>query len=581
MRPGVLSERPASPWQGEPAQSTHTPAVRRETLRGDFDLAHYSAELLDPESWGEILSRFAYTMRMAVALTDVHGRLLGPCYNPQPVWSLARKAMVESGGTESSAACPFCLAPQTACSGVSDALIHGKITYLTDAAGLSHAAIPLFLGDQPLGGLIAGQTFARYPQPLALQRIARRFGASQQDLWNAAVHQMPVSRVTLGLYGDLLETLGHAFVRERYAGILDRQLQETNQRYRLMIEGANDRALFTVDGSGTVISWNSGAEKLLGYAKSEIPGRNYSDFFVTEDIRSGIPIRAIRLAEQTGWTEQEHWQVRKDGTRFLSEIVIARLGEGENVEYGTLLHDVTEQRRATEAAVQAQKLESIGVLAGGIAHDFNNLLTGILGSLSLAMENLPPDDAARPLLSIAEQASLRAAELIAQLLAYAGKGASVVAPFDLSDLITKILPLIDTSIPKTVQLELSLAPNLPWINADSSEIQQVIMNLVINGAEAFGPEVEFCGFQPAWRIVSPIVRANPAFTSKFRIQVAGWTRLRKRGSSSHSSLRNSPVADGPVRGRGHHPAAKEGWRWKARPGVGSTFAPFFQGNRLN
>ena len=115
------------------------------------------------------------------------------------------------------------------------------------------------------------------------------------------------------------------------------------------------------------------------------------------------------------------------------------------------MRDVTEERKSSEALLQAQKLESIGILAGGIAHDFNNLLTSILGNVSLAMVGLPEDDPTRPLLDIAEQSSLKAAALIAQLLAFAGKGDANVERFDLSALIPEILPLIQTSIPKTVR----------------------------------------------------------------------------------------------------------------------------------
>jgi CheY-like chemotaxis protein len=100
---------------------------------------------------------------------------------------------------------------------------------------------------------------------------------------------------------------------------------------------------------------------------------------------------------------------------------------------------------------------------------------------------LPEDDPTRPLLDVAERSSIKAAALVAQLLTYAGKGDSNVTRFDLSTLIAEVLPLIETSIPKAVQLELSLAPGLPWMRADASEIQQIVMNLVINGAEAIGP----------------------------------------------------------------------------------------------
>jgi PAS domain S-box-containing protein len=344
------------------------------------------------------------------------------------------------------------------------------------------------LGTRRVGALIAGQVFAEYPQSLALQRVAKYFGVSSQEVWNLGVRTLPLSHATLRLYADLLQSLGEAFLGQRYAAILDRERVEQDQRYRLMIEASTDRALLTVDRTGHVTSWNAGAERLLGYKESEVKGRDYSLFFTPEDARSGIPKREILRTEQDGWLKHEGWQVRKDGTRFFSETVMSRLDQGVSGEYGRLLHDVTAERNAAQAAMEAQKLESIGVLAGGIAHDFNNLLTGILGNVTLAISSMAEDHPALPHLEIAERCSLKAAALVAQLLAYAGKSTAVVSRFDLSVLISELLPLIRTAIPKTVRLDLHLQPGLPWIEADSIEIEQIVMNLVINGAEAIGPE---------------------------------------------------------------------------------------------
>lgn len=456
-----------------------------EAALSDPDLSRWIDELMDPGSWQDILSKYGRTMNLAVALTDVHGKLLGSCQNARPVWTMARK-----GGAEPSLVprngCAFCLVSDPPCKAVSEALATRKAVYTTDLAGLTHVAIPLVLGNQRLGAVIAGQSFSQHPQPLNLRRIAKHYGASEQELWHAAVHQIPVSRPTLQVYADLLASLGHAFLRERYAAILDRELHRTNQRYRLMIEGSRDRALFTVDGVGRVTSWNPGAEHLLGYTEAEIKGRDYATLFTREDIRAGLPERELREVEQRGWIEEETWQVRKDGTRFLSETVTARLGEGDAREYGRLLHDVTRERKSVEASLQAQKLESIGILAGGIAHDFNNLLTSILGNVSLAMWGLPAGDQARPLLGHAEMACMKAATLIAQLLSYAGKGRVTVKQFELSQLITELLPILGGSIPATVHLEAHLTPDM-WIIADSGEIQQIITNLVTNAAESTEP----------------------------------------------------------------------------------------------
>jgi signal transduction histidine kinase/ActR/RegA family two-component response regulator len=147
---------------------------------------------------------------------------------------------------------------------------------------------------------------------------------------------------------------------------------------------------------------------------------------------------------------------------------------------------IAERRRIEEDLRQTQKLESIGVLAGGVAHDFNNLLVGIMGNASLALEMVPADNPAYPLLGDVVLAGQRAADLTRQLLAYSGRGRFVIQPINLSDLVKEISGLIQPSIPKKVRLRLDLDRNLPLIEGDSSQLQQLVMNLVINGAEATG-----------------------------------------------------------------------------------------------
>ena len=148
--------------------------------------------------------------------------------------------------------------------------------------------------------------------------------------------------------------------------------------------------------------------------------------------------------------------------------------------------DVSERKRFNERLQQIQKLESLGVLAGGIAHDFNNLLTGIMGNASLVLEDLPPADSLHADLQKVVDATQRAATLTRQLLAYAGKGKFVIEPLNLSDVVREISGLIQYSVPRTVELRLQLDQNLPSIDGDAAQIQQLVMNLVINGAEAIG-----------------------------------------------------------------------------------------------
>ena len=152
------------------------------------------------------------------------------------------------------------------------------------------------------------------------------------------------------------------------------------------------------------------------------------------------------------------------------------------------------ERRSNEGAQQllerqmqhAQKLESLGVLAGGIAHDFNNLLTAMLGHMNVAETKLAPESPALPHLERLERIIHRAADLTRQMLAYSGKGRFVVRSYDLNHVVQEVTHLLEVSIPKKIALRFDLAEVLPHVEADAAQIQQVIMNLVTNAADAIG-----------------------------------------------------------------------------------------------
>lgn len=402
------------------------------------------------------------------------------------------------------------------------------------------------------------------------------------------------------------------------------------ERYRLLFEATVDYAIFHLNPSGMVETWNTGAERIFGYPASEILGRHGSMLFTPEDNLQGIPEQEIRSAAQTGRAEDSRWHLRKDGSRFWANGVMvglrdesgtvvglakiirddsdrkrsqeqlqyqlnladaittnaaegmflidnegritfanptaeAMFGWGRDELIGELLHeklycrdadgtwssdaecphmrvlasgetlrreedffthqdgrvipvsysiapirsddviagavlvvrDLTEEKQAEamqreneEALQQAQKLESIGVLAGGIAHDFNNLLTGIMGNAGLARRAIVAgrSEQAAALLRDVLAASERAADLTRQLLAYAGKGRFVVLPVDLSQLVSEVSTLIRASISKKITLVIDVPDDCPLVEADRAQLQQLVMNLVINGGEAIGDE---------------------------------------------------------------------------------------------
>jgi signal transduction histidine kinase len=184
--------------------------------------------------------------------------------------------------------------------------------------------------------------------------------------------------------------------------------------------------------------------------------------------------------------EEEGIRAMRNGAQdFIMKEKLGRLAPAVERELREAV--VRRERKILEERVrQNQRMESLGVLAGGVAHDFNNLLVGIMGNSSLMLDMVPPSSPLVPLLSDIVLASQKAADLTRQMLAYAGKGRFVSEPTDLSALVQDIGGLVRTSISRKVQIQINATPNLPSIEADPTQIQQLIMNLLINGAEAIG-----------------------------------------------------------------------------------------------
>ncbi len=240
---------------------------------------------------------------------------------------------------------------------------------------------------------------------------------------------------------------------------------------------------------------NQPARENLGYSAAELAALTPVDLkpeFTREQFTDQIA--PLRDGHQDRLALEARHQ-RKDGSTYPVEVHL-QPGHysGQRVATAIIL-DTTERTREQESREamerqlqQAQKMESLGILAGGIAHDFNNILTSILGFADLAMDDIDTAHPAREHISELVKGARRGAELTQQMLAYSGKGKFVVEAVNLQSLIADMGRLLQVSIPRTCGLHYHFAPTLPAIRADATQIRQVVLNLIINAAEAIGPE---------------------------------------------------------------------------------------------
>ncbi|MGZ5201339.1 MAG: PAS domain S-box protein, partial [Telluria sp.] len=196
------------------------------------------------------------------------------------------------------------------------------------------------------------------------------------------------------IYDEQGELLGYAKVTR---DVTERKhaedaLRESEQRFRLLVQGVTDYAIFMLSPEGVVSNWNVGAQRIKGYTEQEIVGSHFSRFYTEEDRQAGAPQRALAVAASVGRWEHEGWRVRKDGTRFWAHVVIdaIRNEDGSLLGFAKITRDLTEKKAAADALAEAnaalfqsQKMESIGQLTGGIAHDFNNLLSVLSSGLEV------------------------------------------------------------------------------------------------------------------------------------------------------------------------------------------------------
>ncbi|HYG49002.1 MAG TPA: PAS domain S-box protein [Allosphingosinicella sp.] len=270
-------------------------------------------------------------------------------------------------------------------------------------------------------------------------------------------------------------------------------LQESERRFRTLVQGVKDYALYMIDPEGHVSNWNTGAEAIKGYKAEEIIGQHFSRFYTEEDRAAGEPQRALATAVAEGKYEKEAWRVRKDGTRFWASVVLDPIHdeEGRLLGFAKITRDITERRKANEALeearaalFQSQKLQALGELTGGVAHDFNNLMTVIRGSADLLTRpGLSEEKRARYLKAIIDTAD-RAATLTSHLLAFGRRQALKPEVADVNVRLDAFAEMIGRTLGGQFEVELDLAPSLPCVEVDLAQLETALLNAAFNARDA-------------------------------------------------------------------------------------------------
>jgi PAS domain S-box-containing protein len=269
-------------------------------------------------------------------------------------------------------------------------------------------------------------------------------------------------------------------------------LRESEQRFRMLVQGVTDYAIYMLSPTGEVTNWNAGAERIKGYAADEVIGTSFARFHTPEDQAAGMPAIALATAAEVGRFEREGWRVRKDGTRFWAHVIIdaIRNDDGTLAGFAKITRDITQKKesdealeRANAALFQSQKMEAIGQLTGGIAHDFNNLLS-VLGS---GLEVLPlktKDPGDLKIIESMQRAVDRGATLTQQLLSFARQQPLSPQNHNLNTVINSFEAVLRRASNSSIDFKIQLAPDLHGVLVDAPRFETALLNLVVNARDA-------------------------------------------------------------------------------------------------
>src|SRR3984893_16956365 len=261
---------------------------------------------------------------------------------------------------------------------------------------------------------------------------------------------------------------------------------ESEARQGAILEAAND-AIVTTDHNLAIREFNPAAERMFGYRRTNILGRNVDMLLPTSDRATELPAFNDYVTTGEGPLKGRQLEMkgqRADGTEFPIEVTVARLSSDRSAVVTGFIRDITERRTLEEQLRRSQKLEAIGRLAGSVAHDFNNILMSIMGSADLMLMDLAADDPARAEANEIKQSVQRGAGLTRQLLAFSRRQATSFRLFALGDVVNGMETMLRRLMGPEIEFVISRPPEPTMVIADPAQIEQVVLNLVVNARDA-------------------------------------------------------------------------------------------------
>lgn len=264
-------------------------------------------------------------------------------------------------------------------------------------------------------------------------------------------------------------------------------LRQSEERFRLLIEGVRDYAIYMLDPMGRIQSWNSGAELIKGYKAAEVLGRHYSMFFRSEDVAQGLPGQELRDCLQRGRTEEEGWRVRKDGSTFWANIVMVPMwsADGSHLGFAKVTRDMTESRRLSHLEHSSRQMNEFIAM---LAHELRNPLAPIRNAVSILQLEQAPSTTVRTSRDMIDRQLSHLTRLVDDLLD-AGRltsGKIRIKPelisFNrvVSRAIEATRPAMDA---RSHQFKLDVPAEDLWVNADETRLAQVLQNLLSNATK--------------------------------------------------------------------------------------------------